>query len=263
METNSRQLVEAGGNARFPIAEIGPSYGRFRSQGGAPSAPSKVHRPWSALLRDTWARTLNVLVAGAGLLVCLPLMVAIALAIRLSGPGPIIYSQDRVGLDRRRRGSEPPGVVGRRKSDGGGRVFRIYKFRTMRVESDQAAEVWAEENDPRVTRVGRILRKYRLDELPQLWNVLHGDMNIVGPRPEQPSIFAELRGVVAGYDERQRVLPGITGWAQINQPYDRCLDDVRNKVRLDLEYIDQRSPAQDLKIMLKTVPVVVLKRGAH
>ncbi len=110
--------------------------------------------------------------------------------------------------------------------------------------------------------MGRVLRKYRLDELPQLINVLRGDMNLVGPRPEQPKIFAQLRSYVDRYTERQQVLPGITGWAQVRLQYDRSLDDVRRKLELDLEYIERRSVAEDLKIMLKTVPVVIFRRGA-
>jgi lipopolysaccharide/colanic/teichoic acid biosynthesis glycosyltransferase len=151
---------------------------------------------------------------------------------------------------------------GRRRSDHGGRIFTIYKFRTMRVAQDEENQVWATEHDPRITRVGRVLRKFRLDELPQLFNVLKGDMNVVGPRPEQPEIFHRLRGAVRSYADRQRVLPGITGWAQVNHAYDQCLEDVEQKVAFDLEYIAKRSPAKDLKIMAKTVPVMVGRKGA-
>src|SRR5205085_3140636 len=130
----------------------------------------------------------------------------------------------------------------RRGPDAGGIVFTIYKFRTMRNDAEQGSgAVWATQDDPRVTAVGRILRQYRLDELPQLFNVIRGDMNIVGPRPERPTIFAELRENIPQYHMRQRVKPGITGWAQINQAYDACLDDVRRKVALDLEYMKNQS----------------------
>jgi lipopolysaccharide/colanic/teichoic acid biosynthesis glycosyltransferase len=112
-----------------------------------------------------------------------------------------------------------------------------------------------------VTPIGRVLRRYRLDELPQLINVLLGDMNLVGPRPEQPRIFAELRDRIPHYERRQRVLPGITGWAQVNQPYDSCMDDVRRKIKYDLEYIERCSPLEDVKIILYTLPAVVVKRG--
>ena len=150
----------------------------------------------------------------------------------------------------------------RRERNLGGQPFTIYKFRTMRVDAEQeSGAVWAQQEDPRVTPVGRLLRQYRLDELPELINVLRGEMNIVGPRPERPTIFAELREHIAEYPLRQRAKPGITGLAQINHHYDRSLDDVRTKVQYDLEYIRRQSVAEDLRIMLKTVPVILLRRG--
>jgi lipopolysaccharide/colanic/teichoic acid biosynthesis glycosyltransferase len=125
----------------------------------------------------------------------------------------------------------------------------------------QSGAVWAQPQDPRVTTVGRVLRQYRLDELPQLLNVLQGDMNLVGPRPERPQIFAHLRAEIADYPLRQQVKPGITGLAQIRQQYDRSVDDVRKKVDHDLEYIERRSLREDVKIMLRTIPVVLFRRG--
>ncbi|MGH7448404.1 MAG: sugar transferase, partial [Longimicrobiales bacterium] len=177
---------------------------------------------------------------------------------KLTSRGPVLYTQERVGLDRR----TPDVIPGnhRRLRDVGGKPFTIYKFRTM-TAGNSDAEVWAMPGDKRITKVGRFLRIYRLDELPQLVNVLKGDMNIVGPRPEQPRIFLELRDVVDRYPERQRVLPGITGWAQINQPYDRNLDDVRQKIRFDLEYARAASASRDLEIMLRTLPVVLFGKG--
>ena len=204
---------------------------------------------------------LNVLVATLGLIIAAPLFLAIALLVKLSSPGPVFYVQERVGLDRRRRGDEEE-APSRRRDDKGGRIFRIYKFRTMVADSDRAGQVWASRTDPRITAVGHVLRKYRLDELPQLFNVLKGDMNIVGPRPEQPKIFQELREKVNGYQERQRVLPGITGWAQVNHSYDQCIEDVKKKVEYDLEYIEQRSFLKDLRIMARTVPVMIGKKGS-
>jgi lipopolysaccharide/colanic/teichoic acid biosynthesis glycosyltransferase len=204
-------------------------------------------------------RALNVAVAAIGLVVGGPLLLVIAAAIKLTSRGPAIYKQTRVGIDRRRRFGDNH----RRVRDIGGRPFTIYKFRTMAVgPTRQQAECWAAPDDPRVTPIGRVLRKYRLDELPQLYNVLLGDMNVVGPRPEQPTIFAELRERIPGYAIRQRVHPGITGLAQVSQGYDACLDDVRRKVSFDVEYVARRSPAEDLKIMLKTVPTMAFKRGA-
>ncbi len=205
-------------------------------------------------------RTLNVLVAGLGLIVAAPLMVVIALLVKLSSPGPVIFGQQRVGIDRRRPGDDG---AGRRSFDYGGRLFRMYKFRTMRVQEDDASQVWASHRDPRITPVGRVLRKLRLDELPQLWNVLRGDMNLVGPRPEQPQIFARIRDELDGYAHRQRVLPGVTGLAQIELPYDSCLDDVRRKLELDLHYVAATSPLRDLSIMARTIPVMLLRKGAR
>jgi len=207
-------------------------------------------------------RALNVSVAVLGLVLATPLMAAIALLIKLTSRGPVLYTQTRVGLDRRSRGA-PAGNT-RRRNDYGGRPFKIHKFRTMAANDGplEGAEVWAAPDDPRVTRLGRILRLYRLDELPQLVNVLQGDMNVVGPRPEQPTIFARLRQQIECYQERQRVRPGITGWAQINHHYDCSIDDVRKKVAYDLEYVARQSVLEDLKIMLRTVPVMVSKDGA-
>ena len=204
-------------------------------------------------------RTLNVAAAVVLLVVLAPVMLLIALAIRLTSPGPVLYTQTRVGVDR--RGSRAGDWAARRRVDYGGRLFRIYKFRTMRADPEAAEQVWARPDDERVTPVGRLLRRYRLDELPQLWNVLRGDMNVVGPRPEQPEIFAALRDQISDYARRQQVLPGITGLAQVSQPYDRCVDDVRSKLRYDLHYIQRMSPAQDLAILARTLPVVLLRRG--
>jgi lipopolysaccharide/colanic/teichoic acid biosynthesis glycosyltransferase len=212
----------------------------------------------SHLPNDTGRRALNVAVAAIGLVLAAPVMALIAAAIRLTSRGPVIYRQTRVGIDRR----HSLGGNHRRDQDHGGELFTIYKFRTMTSEPARGrGETWAAQNDPRVTRVGRVLRKYRLDELPQLFNVLLGDMNVVGPRPEQPAIFAMLRQEIPGYTVRQRVRPGITGWAQINQHYDTSLDDVKRKVAYDIEYLGRQSLVEDLKIMVMTVPTVAFKRG--
>jgi lipopolysaccharide/colanic/teichoic acid biosynthesis glycosyltransferase len=217
-------------------------------------------RVWAVV--DRRRRVLNVIVAAAGILLLMPLMVLIWIAISLTSRGPILYRQERVGLDRRTSGN-PVSRRDRRGQDRGGRTFTIYKFRTMSTPHEHREQVWAQPSDPRVTPLGAVLRKYRLDELPQLFNVLFGDMNVVGPRPEQPEIFRQLRPEVDRMTERQQVLPGITGWAQVNQRYDRCLDDVRRKVGLDLEYIQRRSSWVDLRIMARTLPVMMKKWGGH
>jgi len=207
---------------------------------------------------DRTRRALSVAVAAIGLVVSAPLLAVIAAAIKLTSRGPVIFTQKRVGIDHRWRS----GGTHRRARDVGGVPFTIYKFRTMTVaQPGDSAEVWATPDDPRITPLGGVLRKFRLDEIPQLWNVLRGDMNVVGPRPEQPAIFAQLRKQIPRYGRRQRVRPGITGWAQINQHYDTCLDDVRRKVAYDLEYVARLSAAEDLKIMLRTVPTMLFRRG--
>lgn len=210
--------------------------------------------------REGARRILNVVVAAIGLVVASPIMLMIAVAVKLTSPGPVFYKQERVGLDRRTSN----GGNSRRRVDIGGRPFTLFKFRTMRVQAPGTEQqVWAAKNDPRITPIGGFLRKTRLDELPQLWNVLLGQMNVVGPRPEQPAIFSDLRVQVTSYQLRQRVRPGITGNAQITLAYDSCLDDVRKKVQADLEYIERQSVLEDLRIMALTAPAVFLRRGGR
>jgi lipopolysaccharide/colanic/teichoic acid biosynthesis glycosyltransferase len=207
-------------------------------------------------------RLLNIIAALLLLLLTAPVWIVVALLIKLTSRGPVLYTQTRVGLDLRKSGIRPNDP--RRRQDVGGRPFTIYKFRTMRVGAeDRTGAVWACEGDPRITWVGRWLRQYRLDELPQLINVLRGDMNLVGPRPERPAIVQELRKEIPHYQQRHRALPGITGHAQVNLQYDASLDDVRKKVDHDLEYIQAASAWEDFKIMLKTIPVMLFRRGSR
>jgi lipopolysaccharide/colanic/teichoic acid biosynthesis glycosyltransferase len=246
-------LVErAGAEGAFPTIQKLWSVDRLR--------PASQTSEFTRTLPAQANRLLNFVLALFGLLLLSPVLLLIGVIVRLTSPGPILYTQVRVGLDRRDPldGSQNH----RRERDLGGAPFTIYKFRTMRVDAEhQSGAVWAQQSDPRVTPVGRLLRQYRLDELPQLLNVLKGEMNIVGPRPERPTIFAELREHIAEYPLRQRAKPGITGLAQINHHYDRSLEDVRTKVHYDLEYIRRQSVTEDLRIMLKTVPVILLRRG--
>jgi lipopolysaccharide/colanic/teichoic acid biosynthesis glycosyltransferase len=219
---------------------------------------------------DVGIRALNVAMAAVLLLVLSPLLLLIMAAIKLSSPGPVFYKQVRVGLDRRRHRSataldrrqcEDRTLQDRRKWNLCGRTFTMYKFRTMRLDAESATgPVWASRDDPRVTPIGGFLRACRLDELPQLYNVLKGDMNIVGPRPERPTIVVDLVNAITEYPIRQRTLPGITGLAQISQAPDGTVDDVRVKVRYDLEYMRRRSVLEDLRIMAKTPAVMFLKR---
>ena len=206
-------------------------------------------------------RAVNVAIALIGLVLSAPVMLIFAALVKLTSQGPIFYSQARVGLDRRRAGAAS-NTYDRRTRDLGGRPFMIFKLRTMRTDAEKAnAAVWATRGDPRVTAVGRVMRKYRIDELPQLVNVLRGEMNIVGPRPERPSIFSRLCDNITEYPLRQRARPGITGWAQVNHSYDTSIDDVRLKVRYDLEYLQRQGVAEDLMIMARTVPIMIFRKG--
>jgi len=209
---------------------------------------------------EVLARALNVTVAAVALILLAPLFLLVALAVKLTSAGPVFYSQVRVGVDRR---YGQKSTYDRRGYDHGGKPFLMIKFRTMQVNAEvNGRAVWAVKNDPRVTKVGNLLRRTRLDELPQLWNVIRGDMNVVGPRPERPTIFADLRRTIPEYSMRQRVKPGITGWAQINQAYDACVEDVRRKVQFDLEYMKSQSLMHDIRIMSMTLPVMVFRKGS-
>ena len=187
----------------------------------------------------------ELLLALLMLLVLAPLMLVVALAVRLTSPGPALYNQERVG-ER-------------------GRTFRLLKFRTMRTDAEAASgPVWASgDGDPRITRLGRLLRKTRLDELPQLVNVIRGEMSFVGPRPERPHFVAELRKVIPFYDERHSVRPGITGWAQVKSGYGSSIEDAQLKLEFDLFYIKHASFSLDVGILLDTLKVVVVGRGAR
>jgi sugar transferase (PEP-CTERM system associated) len=189
-------------------------------------------------------RALNFIFALAGLLVSLPLLPFIILAIALDSPGPVLYRQKRVG----RRGE----------------VFNCYKFRTMRqdAEADTGA-TWALDDDPRITRVGRFLRASRLDEIPQMWCVLKGDMHFVGPRPERPEFVERLSKEIPYYGVRHVVRPGITGWAQVQYKYGNTMEDAREKLQYDLFYIKNASLGLDLLIMFQTIKIVLLGRGGQ
>ncbi len=205
-------------------------------------------------------RVVNFTIAFVALVVISPLLLLVAVAVKLTSPGPAMYTQSRVGRDRR-RGLDRMSSDRRRSNFGGG-LFTIYKFRSMRTDAEsQGQAVWAVQNDPRVTPIGAFLRKSRLDELPQLFNVVLGDMNIVGPRPERPQIFVELSEQISEYPLRALAKPGITGLAQINHTYDTCLESVRIKVRYDLEYLRTATLWTDLRIMAMTIPVMLLRKG--
>ena len=232
---------------------LAPRFARRTITLAHPLRPTDRERPGRRLL--------NIAVATVGCVLALPFMLVIALLIKLTSRGPMLFRQTRIGLDR--RALSRMGGNTRRRIDLGGQPYTMYKLRTMCLDDRGVdRQVWAQPDDARVTPIGRLLRRLRLDELPQLFNVLRGDMNVVGPRPEQPEIFVHLREQIEGYQRRQRVRPGITGWAQIHQGYDRSIDDVRRKVAYDLEYVRRQSAREDLRIMLRTLPVMLGRRGA-
>ena len=188
-------------------------------------------------------RVVSTLTAAAGLLLFLPLFPFVALAVRLSSPGPIFFRQTRVGM--------------------GGRNFTVYKFRTMRTDAEVAGAKWASKDDPRATKIGRFMRKTRLDEVPQLWNVLRGDMGFVGPRPERPEFVPWLSENIPYFDLRHMIRPGLTGWAQVRYGYGSTLEEAREKLEYDLYYIKHMALGLDLLIMFETIKTILRRRGAQ
>jgi len=202
-------------------------------------------------------RILDVTFSLAALIATLPINILIALAICLDSRGPVYYAQERVGLNRRKRGGTFVGTD-RRKVIGYGRPIKVYKFRSMIVNAESGTgPVWALRQDPRATRVGRLLRRTHLDELPQFYNVLRGEMTIVGPRPERPQLVSKLVAELPEYALRTRVLPGITGLAQIRNGYDDSMESVVRKVQYDLHYMRNSSLLLDIEIMASTAAVLV------
>ncbi len=189
-------------------------------------------------------RYMDLGLSAFGLLVSLPILAFAAILIKLTSKGPVIYKQNRVGKD--------------------GEIFRIYKLRTMRFNAEKATgAVWAKRNDSRITAVGRILRKSRIDEIPQLFNVIKGEMSIIGPRPERPEMVLSFRELIYDYEKRLQVKPGITGFAQVWHKYDETIQDVKKKVKYDLLYIKKMCLWVDLRIMAQTFAVVLTGKGAH
>jgi len=209
-------------------------------------------------------RALDIFVSGTSLILLLPLMLVIAVAIPLESRGPIIYTQERVGMNRRRRVPRSLNGDERRRQLAYGENFRIYKFRSMVSDAERGTgAVWATSRDPRITRLGRFLRRTHLDELPQLINVLRGEMSVVGPRPERPEIFQQLAPQIPGYADRCTVLPGITGLAQVAHCYDSSLQTAARKLQYDLYYIRFANLLLDIKIMAATTLVMVRAEGSE
>jgi sugar transferase (PEP-CTERM system associated) len=192
---------------------------------------------------STLRRVSDVVLSLVLLIVTLPVMLFAATFIKLDGLGPILYRQERVGLD--------------------GRLFTLYKFRSMRTDAETTGPVWAAQRDSRVTRIGAIMRQTRIDELPQLFNILCGEMSFIGPRPERPHFVEKLAGVIPMYRERNRVKPGLTGWAQVNYPYGASVEDARMKLSYDLYYVKHRSLILDVQILFSTVRVILFQEGAR
>jgi lipopolysaccharide/colanic/teichoic acid biosynthesis glycosyltransferase len=207
-------------------------------------------------------RMLDISVSILAMLIFTPFLPLIAGLIKLDSAGPVFYSQTRIGQDRRQSLNNVQ-ESNRRKIVIPGRPFRVWKLRTMRTDAEKNGPQWASKNDSRITRLGAFLRKSRIDELPQFWNVLCGDMSVVGPRPERLCFILKLRHEVHQYSDRLLVRPGITGLAQIENGYDTDLESVRRKVNLDREYINNMSLKNDLLILLKTFSVVFTGSGAN
>jgi len=189
-------------------------------------------------------RAVDIVLALAGFIIAAPFLLTAAVVVRVTSPGGALYRQERIGLN--------------------GRVFTIYKLRTMRAEAEaDTGPAWSQVNDARVTPIGRLLRRIRFDEVPQLWNVLRGDMSFVGPRPERPEFVAALTKQIPFFNQRHVLKPGITGWAQVHQPYAASLEDAVEKLQYDLYYIKNLSLWLDLLILVETVKTVVRQRGAR
>jgi sugar transferase (PEP-CTERM system associated) len=216
---------------RLDLAELRPGW--LEDAAGLSCSPT------AAAIR----RVGEIVVSVAILLFSLPVLLLAVLAIKLDSSGPVLYRQERVGLN--------------------GRRITLLKLRSMRVDAEVAGPAWASARDPRVTRVGAFLRRSRIDELPQLFNVLTGEMSFVGPRPERPHFVEQLTRVIPFYPDRALVKPGVTGWAQVNYPYGASIEDARQKLSFDLYYVKHRSLFLDLLILVATVRVIVFQEGSR
>lgn len=238
----------------------------------AATVPDTFRGVWSPWFRGALKRGIDLTGSIVGLILAAPLFVLVSIVIKLDSPGPVFYRQLRVGRDRRkgcrrilvaqtdtnRRGPD------RRLENENGQVFLLLKFRSMVQNAERSCgPVWASANDPRITRLGNFLRRSRIDEIPQLINVLLGRMSLVGPRPERPHFVSKFTTLIENYGSRHAVKPGITGLAQLENGYDVCEDDVVRKVAYDLRYIERWNAFLDFRILLRTVRVVLTGRGAH
>jgi sugar transferase (PEP-CTERM system associated) len=214
---------------RVSLSMIRPSWLIFSSRGR------------QARISGIARRAVHRLVAFLGGVLSLPIALVTAAVIRLESSGPILYKQERVGKN--------------------GRPFKVMKFRSMRVDAEKAGPVWASKNDDRTTRVGKIIRKLRIDEIPQFWNILRGEMDFVGPRPERPHFVSQLAEEIPYYEQRHLIAPGLTGWAQIKYPYGASVEDARQKLQYDLYYIKNQSLMLDAIILFETIKIILFGRG--
>ena len=269
--TLSFSLLAGGNKVSFAVNSLGdskniykpinPNYPILAPITPQPS-PQKSHAPEPSSLflilsgtmgviirfaRKSFARfkrALDLFLSVLGLTITAPILSLAALLIRLSSKGPVIYKQNRVGKN--------------------GTIFSIYKLRTMRVDAEKnTGAVWAKANDPRITPLGRILRKTHIDEIPQLLNVIEGEMSIVGPRPERPEIVRDLKVLIRDYEERLKVKPGITGLAQVKHKYDETIEDVKKKIKYDLLYIKRMCWLVEMRILAQTFVVALTGKGAR
>ncbi len=217
--------------SRVSLSMLRPSWLIFTGRG----RQAKV----AELLRST----VHWLVALIGAILALPIIIVTAILIKLESRGPVFYKQERVGKN--------------------GRTFTLTKFRSMRVDAEKEGPVWASKGDTRTTRVGRVIRKIRVDEIPQFWNILKGEMSFVGPRPERPHFVAQLAQAIPFYEQRHLIAPGLTGWAQIKYPYGASTEDARQKLQYDLFYIKNQGLMLDAIILFETIKIILFGRGAQ
>lgn len=196
-----------------------------------------------ARIAGLFRNVMHRLVALIGAIVSLPIALLTAILIKLESPGPVLYKQERVGKN--------------------GRPFVLMKFRSMGVDAEKEGPVWASNGDDRATRVGRVIRKIRVDEIPQFWNILRGEMSFVGPRPERPHFVSQLAEEIPYYEQRHLIAPGLTGWAQIKYPYGASIEDARQKLQYDLYYVKNQSLVLDAIILFETIKIILFGRGAH
>lgn len=248
---DSSKVSESQVNSTYPIAEIPSPVTPQKSRAPEPSTLFLILSGLSGIIIrfaqksfEKFKRISDIALSIIGLIIASPILIFAAILIKLNSRGPIVYKQERMGKE--------------------GKIFDIYKLRTMSADAEkETGAVWAREDDPRITPVGRILRKFHIDELPQLFNVINGQMSIVGPRPERPEIVEKLKEEICDYEKRLSVKPGITGLAQIRHKYDETISDVRKKIKYDILYIKKMCWLLEARILARTFVVALIGKGAR